>query len=103
MTSQSGSGKAAGVGSTSKHLTPRSGFSTAAGAAEAISKPSSSSSGCFGDHAAAAEGAFSVSHGNSWNEFQHEFRGRDWGTEKMRAEYWRFQASKWGINPIQMP
>ena len=93
MTSQSGSSKAAGAGSTSKTLTPRSGFSTAAGAAAAASAPLSFSASGSGDHAAAAERVRSVSQGNSWNEFQHEFRGRGWGTEKMRAEYWCFQAS----------
>ena len=93
MTSQSGSSKAAGAGSTSKTLTSRSGFSTAAGAAAAASAPLSFSASGSGDHAAAAERVRSVSQGNSWNEFQHEFRGRGWGTEKMRAEYWCFQAS----------
>ena len=93
MTSQSGSSKAAGAGSTSKNLTSQSGFSTAAGAAAAMSAPLSFNASGSGDHAAAAERVRSVSQGNSWNEFQHEFRGRGWGTEKMRDEYWRFQAS----------
>ena len=30
---------------------------------------------------------------NQWNAFQHQFRGRGWGTEKMRAEYWKFKAT----------
>ena len=80
-------------GQQRKRLTARSGYSTAAGTSGSISQPMPSQSGSISDHAATVELASSVSHGNSWNEFQHEFRGRHWGTEKMRAEYWRFQAS----------
>ena len=27
--------------------------------------------------------------GNDWNEFQRMNRGKGWGTEKMRAEYYK--------------
>ena len=75
------------------NLTSRSGYSTAADAAGSISQPMTSQSGSSGDHAAAVESASSGSHGNSWDDFQHQYTGRGWGPEKMRAGYWRFQAS----------
>ena len=31
---------------------------------------------------------------NSWNEFQKENRGKHWGTEKMRAEYYKLKCHK---------
>ena len=30
---------------------------------------------------------------SAWNAFQHQYQGRNWGTEKMRAEYWRYKAT----------
>ena len=33
---------------------------------------------------------------NLWNEFQHAYQGRHWGTEKMRAEFWKMRSTgKW--------
>ena len=33
---------------------------------------------------------------NPWNEFQKAYKGRNWGTEKMRAEFWKMRATgKW--------
>lgn len=91
MTSRSRASTSAVARATSINLKSRSGYSTAAGAAGSISQ--TSQSGSSGDHAATVESASSVSHGNSWNDFQHQYTGRGWGPEKMRAGYWRFQAS----------
>ena len=30
---------------------------------------------------------------NRWNEFQHEHSGRSWGSDKFRAEYWKYRAT----------
>ena len=30
---------------------------------------------------------------NRWNEFQHEHRRRSWGSDKFRAEYWKYRAT----------
>jgi len=30
---------------------------------------------------------------NAWNDFQHEYGGRQWGSDKFRAEYWKFKAT----------
>ena len=35
---------------------------------------------------------------NQWNAFQHQYRGRHWGSDKMRAEYWKFKAT--GKKPL---
>ena len=88
--------QAAAVGSRALNMPSRSGSSIAAAAPGAMSNSAPSQSGSTGDHAALAEGG-SVSQANPWNSFQMQYSGRHWGTEKMRAEYWRFCAT--GVKP----
>eukprot|EP00435_Cladocopium_sp_Y103_P018386 s3520_g4.t1 len=76
-----------------------------AGAAEmsafaaAASMSSSTRSGsCAGaaEHvpaAAAAGERRSDLSSNAWNDFQHEYSGRHWGSDRLRAEYWKMKAT----------
>eukprot|EP00435_Cladocopium_sp_Y103_P047867 s1603_g14.t1 len=88
MTARSGS-KATGAAGGSSSMSARSGLSNAAAAAEASAssrmRPQSGS-------AAVSERDDSVSQ-NPWNAFQMEFAGRHWGSDRMRAEYWKFKAT----------
>ena len=43
-----------------------------------------------GSEAAASEAPRPV---NQWNAFQHAHRNKHWGTERMRAEYWKYKAT----------
>lgn len=115
MTLRSGSSSASGDASASLNLTSQSGTHGAAvvddplcmtshsgrrGAA-VVDDPSSqrmtSSSGSVGEHAAAERGS-NVSQSNPWNDFQREFADRRWGSDKMRAEYWRYKST--GKKPV---
>ena len=64
--------------------------SSSAAAAGATSSMSSSTSGSSN---AAAERVQMSGSTNAWNEFQHAYQGRHWGSEKIRAEYWKFKAT----------
>ena len=54
---------------------------------------SSASSSRSGSGAAAAERSGIGGSTNEWNEFHHAYQGRHWGSEKLRAEYWKFKAT----------
>ena len=64
--------------------------SSSAAAAGATSSMSSSTSGSSN---AVAERVQMSGSTNAWNEFQHAYQGRHWGSEKLRAEYWKFKAT----------
>lgn len=73
ISSPSGPCNAADPGEAASSMRPRSGSERGAAAAE-------------------RGGSGSVSH-NPWNQFQMEYSGRNWGSDRMRAEYWRFKAT----------
>eukprot|EP00435_Cladocopium_sp_Y103_P031864 s2799_g8.t1 len=81
MPSRSGLAAAAGP-TTSRPSKPQSGLDIAPAAADGALQSD-----------AAGESRGSVSHLNSWNRFQTEHAGKGWGSEKMRAEYWRQKAT----------
>ena len=85
--SQSGSCTAA-AGMISQSSSSQSGSCTAA--AGMISHPSSTQSGSGN---AAADRSRTGGSTNEWNDFQHAYKGRHWGSEKLRAEYWKFKAT----------
>ena len=85
--SQSGSCVAA-AGMISQPSSSQSG--SCAAAAGMISHPSSTQSGSGN---AAADRSRTGGSTNEWNDFQHAYQGRHWGSEKLRAEYWKFKAT----------
>ena len=87
--SRSGS-HAAAAGTSTMRMPTRSGCGD--DAAEASALGMSTRSGTVVS-AAAGESRDSVSQMNSWNQFQKEHAGKGWGSEKMRAEYWRQRAT----------
>ena len=70
----------------------------ASAAAGSISSSSRTRSGTSSAAAAEHERGSSVSHQNSWNEFQKSYSGRGWGSDRMRAEYWHYRAT--GKKPL---
>ena len=46
-----------------------------------------------GSSTAAGERHGSQGSSNAWNDFQHQYSGRHWGSDKFRAEYWKFKAA----------
>ena len=87
--SRSGS-HAAAAGTSTMRMPTRSGCGDAAAEASALGM--STRSGTVVS-ATAGESRNSVSQLNSWNQFQTEHAGKGWGSEKMRAEYWRQKAT----------
>ena len=67
------------------HMSLRS--ATAEQTPRTVQTPSSSAVG-----AASTQGESSTSQ-NPWNEFQIRYSGRHWGSDKMRAEYWKMRAT----------
>ena len=88
--SSSGS-HSAGAGSSTSRMTSQSGLASAPAAADCSVRASSQSG--TASSTPAGESQNSVSHRNSWNRFQMEHAGKGWGSEKMRAEYWRQKAT----------
>ena len=101
---QSSSRSGSGVASSCQQSSSRSGSGVASSCQQ-----SSSPSGCgvatssnqrssqSGTGSAVVAASASESHGiestNPWNQFQHQFSGRNWGSEKLRAEYWKYKAT----------
>ena len=79
----------AGENSMSRNSMPRSGLQTssAASGSEALH------AGTAKPEKIAAESAKSPPSSNRWNQFQAAHKGKHWGTEKMRAEYYKYMAT----------
>eukprot|EP00435_Cladocopium_sp_Y103_P063966 s1182_g25.t1 len=60
-----------------------------AAAAAAASMSSATQSGL----SSAADERRSDLSSNAWNDFQHEYSGRHWGSDRLRAEYWKMKAT----------
>ena len=93
MTLRSGSSNARADASASLNMTSQSGLRNAAVVDDPTSQRMSSRSGSAGDCVAETESGSRISQSNPWNDFQREYAGRRWGSDKMRAEYWRYKST----------